>query len=355
MEGIRKRLFGYLADVSKDLEAQQQGDFNSRYLASKAPELPPSQVSWQALVEALVADRGGIREVDGVGLSSKRVGEYHAAIREFEEAIGVTQPGMVTIAQARAWFEQLQQTSGSFKTARKKLGCLSQLFAVAVEQRRLDHNPFDGLRIKTPKDHVTRGYQPFNRGELVQIYRHLGKDKDKERWWICLLLLATGARASEILNLRHKDIRTSEQGNLFIAFRHEPLDGYPLLLKSATSNERDTPIHQTLIKRGFKKLITPDKPGYIWKISRNVQGFSSWFNEQLVELGIYRFRETTVHSLRGTNKDLLREKGVPAEVHLALTGHAQKEVGDRAYGKGLRFMPDTTATSINQMDLSWLP
>ena len=66
-------------------------------------------------------------------------------------------------------------------------------------------------------------------------------------------------------------------------------------------------------------------------------------------------KKTVLHSIRGSARDLWREAGMPQDYRNAMTGHQSSEVGESAYGAGLRKMPDVVFKELVKVDLSWVP
>ena len=154
-----------------------------------------------------------------------------------------------------------------------------------------------------------------------------------ERSIVPLLLLMTGARLSDVMYLRHTDVKQSDSGVWYFDMVDCPQDQYPRTLKGGESDERHTPLHPLLIERGFLDLISQKKQGYIFQ-SRENDLLSAWFKRILVRLGIYEKQVTGLHSLRGNAIDAWRDARLPEDVRRALTAHSSRDVQDRVYGEG---------------------
>ena len=127
-----------------------------------------------------------------------------------------------------------------------------------------------------------------------------------------------------------------------------------MLLKTKAKNNRQCPIHPRLIEEGFLDLPRTKAglllPGPVLAKST----WTKWFQKVLVSVDVYEMRKTGLHSLRGTAKDLWRASDISLDYRNALTGHSSRDVGESAYGLGLRMMPDVLANEMNKVDFSWL-
>jgi site-specific recombinase XerC len=121
----------------------------------------------------------------------------------------------------------------ALSTIRRRLSSVAGLYAHLVALGEMDHNPVQrGMPVRSP---VTRGRRIV---PLVRPVRHLPQILDtnevnlllgalrmwRDRAMIEAMLLA-GLRRSEVLGLRHSDIRWGER-RLFIADGHSPRKGW---------------------------------------------------------------------------------------------------------------------------------
>tara|TARA_B100000674_G_C37958494_1_gene970849 strand:+ start:992 stop:1696 length:705 start_codon:yes stop_codon:yes gene_type:complete len=231
---------------------------------------------------------------------------------------------------------------------------VSNLFAIGLRVGLLDQNPFNGLRIKRPKGERDRGYRSFTREELVVIFQEINNLPPNQKNVLPLVLLMTGARMGDIIYLRHRDIQQTKKGTWFFNMVDEPKDEYPRTLKGGSEDERMTPVHPLLVKRGILELVEAGKQGYVFE-NRSNESLSAWFKRLLQKTEIYEFRRTGLHSLRGTAIDAWRAARLPEDVRRALTGHSSKDVQDRTYGEGLQQMPDILHAELSKVDWNWLP
>ena len=165
-------------------------------------------------------------------------------------------------------------------------------------------------------------------------------------------LLCTGARAGEVLKLRHRDICQTKDGVWYVDFKHQPTDVHPTLLKGAQAGERKTPLHPLLVTPLCRDYLQRKREGYVINMSTDTSSWTMWFRRSvLIPLGIYERKRTGLHSFRNTAIDLWREAGLRGEVRKALVAHANTDVHDRVYGEGLKNMPSVLYKELMKVDL----
>ena len=140
-------------------------------------------------------------------------------------------------------------------TQQKRLDGLPNLFNVAIQYGLLDVNPFSSMKIKVPRGAEKKSYRAFHKEELKAIFDLLRLKRNPDRLWVVRALLCTGARAAEVLKLRHSDIAQTEVDVWYLDFKHQPTDVYPTLLKGAQAGEHRTPLHPALLTTKFLEYL----------------------------------------------------------------------------------------------------
>lgn len=232
---------------------------------------------------------------------------------------------------------------------------MQKLFKIAIQYGYTDMNPFASMVIRAPKGSELGTYRAFTRDELILIFNHIKQQKITEKSVIPLVLLATGARLSEVTMLRHGDLKKTDAGIWYLDMKHDPDGTYPHPLKTEHLNERHVPLHPVVIQSGFLELFKPEEDGYIFKGSKEPSVWSEWFQKILKREGIYEKKVTTVHSIRNTSIDAWRMAGITPEFRRGFTGHTSKDTQENTYGVGLKFMPDLLHEQMVKVDWSWLP
>jgi len=171
---------------------------------------------------------------------------------------------------------------------------LSAAFSVAVKYEYLNKNPFRGVtKLRVPKK-IPVFLTPD------QALNLLNYTKDRSIYAHILIALNTGARASEVLNLKWNDI---------------DLQNRILRLYGKGSKERTVPIPCSLFD--FLK-VQAHNGEYITSGTRRVDTLSSTFRRIADRVGLYGF---TFHNLRDTYASWLVQQGVSLKVIQELLGH----------------------------------
>ena len=140
MQQIRQRYQGYLGMAQADAARLKEGDFQTSDLESKAPPLPSPKVSFETLVDEWLAEAGGIREIDGVGVSQERIEVYRRAIAELIETTQLHYPAEIEIEQARLYLRHLQGRDCEITTKQRYLSVIKNLYSLGVRLGYLDAN-----------------------------------------------------------------------------------------------------------------------------------------------------------------------------------------------------------------------
>ncbi|MGC5780837.1 DUF6538 domain-containing protein [Methylobacterium sp. NFXW15] len=191
-------------------------------------------------------------------------------------------------------------------------------------------------------------YEPFSTAELQRLFaspvyarheRPLG-GQGEAAYWFPLIALFSGARRTEIAQLKIGDVRQGEGGIWYLDITNEGADQN---LKTASS-ARSVPVHRELIRLGLLNVVAararkdaasaPLWPTFAPPIDPKAKAWTKWFARYL-GVHVVDHSAKTFHSFRHTFKRACREAGLSEEVHNALTGHAGGGVG-RGYGRERR-------------------
>ena len=353
---IGAALLRYLPVIAADMEKLRSFDFSEPQLKAIAPPMPKIKPTWAQMLEAWERSTGGVLETDGYGVSRTRKSRYDVAIREIQQVLQGISPDDLDIQAARRYIQWMQDKSPlAIGTAQARLKCFKHLFKVGKASGLVSANPFEELSIKTPAGaNEALTYQSFSREELIQIFNHLKTRASTDDWLMCWILLTTGCRINECLQLRTFDLKQTKKGVWFFDWKHEPTAPLPMLLKSKDKNNRQCPMHERLIKEGVLDLLKK-RDGRLFPNARHASSTAHWMATRLQEIDIYQKRKKTLHSFRNAFKDICRETGIPVDVRQAFTGHTSAELGEREYGIGLAKMPDKLHEYMSRIDLNWLP
>ena len=165
--------------------------------------------------------------------------------------------GSVSPDEAQDWIRGLVGTRSAGTVRKNWITASKTVFGWAVEHKRLPRNPFADVKITVPKKQALRDTPAFLPEEQRTILRaaltiaELDTPDNAVRRWVPWLCAYTGARPSEITQLRGSDV-TERDG--IHALLITPLAG------SATK-PGSFPIHEHLIAQGFLAFVAQHGPG----------------------------------------------------------------------------------------------
>ena len=227
----------------------------------------------------------------------------------------------------------------AYNTLQRDIGVVGRVFRFAYDQDFVQSNPFDSLSLKG-KGRASVKRLPFRRSQL----EHLFSLKMPEQNRLCLSILAsTGMRLDEVALLEWEDVR-SESGVAYF-----DLQRLGKIVKNDNA-ARQVPIPSAvrMPARGAGRLFTyaTDKDGKAQNAAS--KALMRHIREVRDDPNDGRF---TVHSLRHSYRDLLRDAGISEEIGDFIVGHGGNGQG-RQYGQGpsLRIKFE----SMERVDLSFL-
>ncbi len=148
--------------------------------------------------------------------------------------------------------------------------------------------------------------------------------------WIPLLCAFTGARVTEMAQLRKEDIR--QEANVWV-IRIAPDAG-----SVKTGAYRDVPLHRQVLSLGFIQFIQAAKQGPLFhgatvpqKYLANARGTGGRLSQWLQEAGLVPENVQPSHGWRHRFKTVARELGLSDRTIDAIQGHAGRTAGDE-YG-----------------------
>lgn len=231
----------------------------------------------------------------------------------------------------------------SASTIQQKIAMLTTYFDWLEHRDVISKNYFMGRNIKAKKEQR----RPFSIDELTTIFNcAIYQDSDIARrktttasqWWLSLLALFSGARVSELTQMRIEDVR-EEDGILYLMILENDDTGQRLKTDAA---KRNIPVHPELLKLGFKEYIAQLKarghervlPGFKLGPRTPGQYASKWWRETL--RGKYLPDElksslTPFHSFRHTFATEANDiANIPLEYTQQILGHERKQMGATA-------------------------
>lgn len=264
------------------------------------------------------------------------------AIDTCEKALGRLPIDQLTRAHGDAFRAWLQEQPISPKTARDRFTWVKSLLGYASrELELLSKQPWEGMEIGVSKAQTRR---PWRDDELQQLFTQplftaydtpkTKKSGSDAAYWVPIIALYSGARISELAQLRTCDIST--------------LDGVPMLTITDTgegqhvksdAGHRSIPIHSELVRLGLLEYVQAireaghDKLWPMLSIDPERPGLylSNWFGEYRRSAGLTE-RYPDFHSFRHSVRTRMSRAKILEKVQDAITGHeTQGSVGTKVY------------------------
>jgi integrase len=339
---------------------------------------PPSVDKGPRLSEAFAAWKAGSKVKGTKQPSSRTLLEAEHSVCRFREWPGDLRLGDIDKGKARDFRDALAKVrtrlprkllklplrdllkldlsdlpAAHANTINKSLNILSAIVAHAMREGKMDRmpsytNPFQGIKLAVDvRETERRGI--FEAADLKAIFstpvyasgsRPQGGGGEAA-FWLPLIALFTGARQSELAQLRVEDLRQDPESGLW--FFDIGTEG-GRSIKTASSR-RKVPVHPHLVSAGllrYRQSLIDQKQtalGDLWPdIRSDAKGrragpWSKWFNRYLRVNAKVLDTSKVFHSFRHTFKRMCRDAGIGEELHDALTGHSGGGVG-RSYGGG---------------------
>jgi integrase len=191
-------------------------------------------------------------------------------------------------------------------------------------------------------------YEPFSPEELKRlfaspVYAHNQRPqggRGEAAFWFPLIALFSGARRTEIAQLKIRDVRQGDGGIWYFDFTNEGQDQSLKTISSA----RSVPIHSELVRLGLLQVVATrarahSQAAALWEefeppVGPKAKAWSKWYMRYLRGY-VVDHPSRTFHSFRHSFARACREVGMSEQVHHALTGHSGGGVG-RRYGRERR-------------------
>ncbi len=312
------------------LKRQANGDFSSSAPAPQASSFQnpvpdarqQEKVAFPSLLEGWAAEK---QPTQKTLYSWTRVVDQLAAFLGHSDAVRLTPEDLLR------WKASLLEAGLRTKTIRdSKIAPLRAILQWGVDNRKLAANPAARIVIDV-RVRMTECIRGFTEEEAGMILQHAAREQDRVRRWVPLLCAYSGARLSEVCQLRVKDI--FQQGEIW-CMKFDPEAGS---LKNQIS-ERAVPLHPAIFESGFLKFVKAVGTGPIFaNLAANTLATGAVTAPKVLGkwvrgLGLTDERLSPSHSWRHRFKTLGRQFGLAPDIVNAITGHYRKSVAD-SYGE----------------------
>lgn len=261
----------------------------------------------------------------------KTVYEWTRVMGQLEKFLGHGDARLVTSENFVAWKRSMVDAGLRSKTIQDaKLAPMKAIFEWGFKNKLLSMNPAEGVSVEV-KSKQGEKKRSFTDEEAKIVLRAASVEKDLVRRWVPWIGAYSGARVSEICQLRSEDVLEIEG---VWCMKLDPEAGS---LKTSGS-ERVIPVHPALIDAGFVKFATRAKPGPLFdKLAPDKFGKRGGNGTKVIgrfvrQLGLADLRLSPSHSWRHRIKTLGRKHALARDILDAITGHSSGTEGD-SYGE----------------------
>lgn len=296
-----------------------------------------------------------------------------SAIRIVDTTLGKLPLDAYTKAQgAEVVAALLKEHASAHKTAKLKLDTLNTLLTYAAE--RLDwlpSNPWKAYSVTVKKARARTDLK----GDALErlfgspLFKSYALPSDPNAggaaaYWVPLLGLYTGARQSELCQLRVSDVDEHPELGLYLHIVRDAGgddEGTPEARTKSETSSRRTPIHPDLIRLGFADYVQATRNAGHASLFPDVRRhesepagyyFSDWWSRYRKAQGVGG-RYQDFHAFRHTARTRLTDAGVDNTISSALLGHiVAGSTGRTVYDHSLKTLrPNLEKLVYPELDL----
>jgi integrase len=324
--------------AARTLERFAHGDYTHDKIAATFPAAPSHAVGANGLKQSSGGFEALIKgwETEKIPRQATR-DLWRTYIAEFINFVGHDDPRAVRRQDVVEWKQKLLADGTSAKTINdSKLAALKAILGWSVDNGLLTENAAARVSVKRAKKPGER-MRGFEQTDAAAILRAAANETSAVYRWVPLLCAASGARVSEVCQLRAEDI--VEVDGVWVARIRAEAGS----VKNVNA-ERDVPLHPQLVDAGFVDFVhgragplffdparrrTGAKKPQPKIVAKNV---AAWVHRLHVNVGRAEHRKDPNHGWRHLFKTLGRDAGVEDSVLDAITGNGPPTVG-RRYGE----------------------
>lgn len=267
---------------------------------------------------------------------------WETAILHLIKFLGHADARRITKRNLLDWRDKLVAEKKSTKTiADKYLASVRAMLRWAHENDHLPTNEAEAVRQEVAKKRRTReaGYTDAEAIAVLKVstsYQPKSTDNPAHqesahiiaaKRWVPILCAFTGARVSEMTQLRKGDLR--QEGDRWV-IRITPDAG-----SVKTGIYRDVPLHKQVIDLGFADFVRAAQDGPLFhggktpaRFLASARGTSGRISQWLQDLDLVPDGVQPSHAWRHRFKTLARDIGADSRVVDAIQGHAGRTAGD---------------------------
>lgn len=276
-----------------------------------------------------------------VGKHMGGANRWQGSINSLIDFLGHSDARKITKRNLLDWRDKLLVSKSAKTVADVDLACLRAVLRWAFENDRLPTNEAEAVRQQSPKKILNRekGYTSDEAIKVLQaavnyLPAHAANPSNREsehitsaKRWVPLLCAFSGARVTEMTQLRKEDLR--QVGDCWV-IRITPDAG-----SVKTAKYRDVPLHQQVVDLGFVDFVHSSGSGPLFhgakvpeKYKMAARTTSGRLSEWLNEVGVVPEGIQPNHGWRHRFKTQCRELGLSERVADAIQGHEGRTAGD---------------------------
>ena len=312
------------------LEQRRNGDFGQTLIASvptNAIVSPTSAsvttpVTLQSLLDGWSTEKRPV---------AKTVYMWQRVIDQVAAFVGHKDATRLSADDLLRWKAALIESGLRTKTIRdSKIAPLRAILQWGVDNRKIATNPASRIVIDV-RTRVAERRRGYTDDEAALILANAARSTEAVKKWAPLLCAYSGARISEVCQLRTEDI--IQIGGIW-CMKFDPAAGS---LKT-DSSERAVPLHPAITDAGFLGFVKSVRRGALFAdLAADRFGNRGGTGTKVIgkwvrSLGLNDARLSPSHSWRHRFKTLGRQHGLAPDIVNAITGHHRKTVAD-SYGE----------------------
>ena len=273
-EAHRINLLKAGGDYSEDDDA---GKYPKWTGASNADTTPAPNLSQPTLMD-LFADWEKLHLQRGK--RQKTINDFRQKVEHLHEFVGRGPARTLTRQQLRDWRDHLLEAVGpqgkplSTQTVSEKyVAAVKAVLSLACENERIADDPSKAIKVRKAKPTLTRD-RAFTTEEATAILQAADAPLDAENKmsaktrlalkWVPWIMAYTGARVTEIVQLRKQDITTIDG---VLCFTITPAAG-----STKSSLPRRIPVHSHLIDQGLQEVVASSAADFVFAAVRKEDG-----------------------------------------------------------------------------------
>ena len=261
--------------------------------------------------------------------------------------------------------DKLLASGISPQTVARKLGIVHHWLKWCMRQDYIETVPTEGLqlpaRMVRDSKKIKRSFEPTDLASILNDPFLVKKKtstnpRDREVYWIVMMLAFSGARCGEVVPLLCSDIR-QEEGIRYMSLDNDPKNNKRVKNRFSV---RQVPLHSGLLALGFLDYVASIKTGKLFPFiiqtsqpSASVSISFRYVRDRRIDGGNGKAdRSRSLHSLRHSMAVALKKARVDDGIRHKLLGHAQgSSVEDRIYLEGLSYTLAELSEAIEKVQM----